>query len=69
MPGVLGWQWKCPDSLAALSQETHGSKMAFLDGSPPERCGPCVARGERGLRLRAGSSHSVMQAVGGQVTR
>ena len=25
-------------ALNRFLQETHGSKMAFLDGSPPERC-------------------------------
>ena len=33
----------CAGILIALNrflQETHGSKMAFLDGSPPERCTP-----------------------------
>lgn len=70
MPERLGRSCKRPDCLAALRQETHGSKMAFLDGSPPERCGRWLLHDrawERGLRMRAGSSHS-MQAVRGQNT-
>ena len=29
-------------ALNRFLQETHGSKMAFLDGSPPERWAPYI---------------------------
>ena len=49
-------------------QERHGSKMAFLDGAPPERlCQPMVdyitARGGE-VRLKAGLKRIELNADG-----
>jgi len=63
--------------LTALNRflnETHGSKMAFLDGAPPERlCQPIVdhftSRPDCNLRMKAGLREIVPSADGNSVEK